>query len=177
MTWEGPVSPAHALRGPRLRMGHRPERPLGHRLRTVGGLRREDGSFDVDGFCAVVDTVFLAQEIIVSPSSYPTEEIGANARAFRQLGLGYANLGALLMSNGMPYDSDEGRNVAAAITSLTLSASVMSSAITSQLPVLSRSAMLLTSRAVAITRCPAASAASAIARPKPLEHPVISHFF
>ena len=81
-------------------------------------FRREDGSFDVDGFCAVVDTVLLAQEIIVSPSSYPTEEIGANARAFRQLGLGYANLGALLMSNGMPYDSDEGRNVAAAITSL-----------------------------------------------------------
>ncbi|HNC93358.1 MAG TPA: vitamin B12-dependent ribonucleotide reductase, partial [Solirubrobacterales bacterium] len=81
-------------------------------------FRREDGSFDVDGFCAVVDTVFLAQEIIVSPSSYPTEEIGKNARAFRQLGLGYANLGALLMSDGMPYDSDEGRNVAAAITSL-----------------------------------------------------------
>lgn len=81
-------------------------------------FRREDGSFDTDGFNAVVDTVFLAQEIIVSPSSYPTEEIGKNARAFRQLGLGYANLGALLMSDGMPYDSDEGRNVAAAITAL-----------------------------------------------------------
>ncbi|HRV59641.1 MAG TPA: vitamin B12-dependent ribonucleotide reductase, partial [Solirubrobacterales bacterium] len=81
-------------------------------------FRRPDGSFDVDGFCAVVDTVFLAQEIIVGPSSYPTEEIGKNARAFRQLGLGYANLGALLMSDGMPYDSEEGRNVAAAITSL-----------------------------------------------------------
>ncbi|MCO5315779.1 MAG: hypothetical protein M9938_06420 [Solirubrobacterales bacterium] len=81
-------------------------------------FRREDGSFDAAGFSAVVDTVFLAQEIVVSPSSYPTEEIGKNARAFRQLGLGYANLGALLMSDGMPYDSDEGRNVAAAITSL-----------------------------------------------------------
>jgi ribonucleoside-diphosphate reductase alpha chain len=81
-------------------------------------FRREDGSFDVEGFSAVVDTIFLAQEIIVGPSSYPTEEIGRNARAFRQLGLGYANLGALLMSNGMPYDSDEGRNVAAAITAL-----------------------------------------------------------
>lgn len=81
-------------------------------------FRREDGSFDTEGFSAVVDTVFLAQEIIVSPSSYPTEEIGVNARAFRQLGLGYANLGALLMSDGMPYDSDEGRNVAAAITAL-----------------------------------------------------------
>ncbi len=53
--------------------------------------------------------MLLAQEIVVGPSSYPTEEIGVNARAFRQLGLGYANLGAYLMSNGMPYDSDEGR--------------------------------------------------------------------
>ena len=56
-----------------------------------------------------MDVVFLAQEIVVGPSSYPTEEIGKNARAFRQIGLGYANLGALLMSNGLPYDSDEGR--------------------------------------------------------------------
>ena len=62
--------------------------------------------------------MLLAQEIIVGPSSYPTEEIGDNARAFRQLGLGYANLGAYLMSNGMPYDSDEGRGAAAAITAL-----------------------------------------------------------
>src|SRR5690606_30266099 len=81
-------------------------------------FRREDGSFDTPGFSAVVDTIFLAQEIVVGPSSYPTEEIGKNARAFRQLGLGYANLGALLMSDGMPYDSPEGRNVAAAITAL-----------------------------------------------------------
>src|SRR5207249_3782508 len=71
-----------------------------------------------EGFEHAVDIVFLAQEIIVSPSSYPTQEIGDNARAFRQLGLGYANLGAYLMSNGMPYDSDEGRGVAAAITAL-----------------------------------------------------------
>jgi ribonucleoside-diphosphate reductase alpha chain len=81
-------------------------------------FRRPDGSFDAAAFEHVVDTVFLAQEIVVGPSSYPTEEIGANARAFRQLGLGYANLGAYLMSNGMPYDSDEGRNMAAAITAL-----------------------------------------------------------
>ncbi len=81
-------------------------------------FRREDGSFDTADFEHAVDTVFLAQEIIVSPSSYPTAEIGDNARAFRQLGLGYANLGALLMSDGLPYDSDEGRNVAAAITAL-----------------------------------------------------------
>jgi ribonucleoside-diphosphate reductase alpha chain len=81
-------------------------------------FRREDGSFDVDDFMHTVDIVFLAQEIIVGPSSYPTEEIGCNARAFRQLGLGYANLGALLMSDGVPYDSHEGRDVAAAITAL-----------------------------------------------------------
>jgi ribonucleoside-diphosphate reductase alpha chain len=81
-------------------------------------FRRADGSFDVHAFAHAVDIVLLAQEIVVGPSSYPTEEIGVNARAFRQLGLGYANLGALLMSNGMPYDSDEGRATAAAITAL-----------------------------------------------------------
>jgi ribonucleoside-diphosphate reductase alpha chain len=81
-------------------------------------FRREDGSFDVESFKHVVDVVLLAQEIVVGPSSYPTEEIGVNARAFRQLGLGYANLGAFLMANGMPYDSDEGRAAAAAITAL-----------------------------------------------------------
>jgi ribonucleoside-diphosphate reductase alpha chain len=81
-------------------------------------FRREDGSFDAEKFEHAVDVVLLAQEIVVSPSSYPTEEIGRNARAFRQLGLGYANLGALLMSNGLAYDSDGGRAVAAAITAL-----------------------------------------------------------
>jgi ribonucleoside-diphosphate reductase alpha chain len=81
-------------------------------------FRQPDGTFNVDSFEHAVDTVLLAQEIIVSPSSYPTEKIGENARAFRQLGLGYANLGAYLMSNGMPYDSEEGRATAAAITAL-----------------------------------------------------------
>jgi ribonucleoside-diphosphate reductase alpha chain len=81
-------------------------------------FRREDGSFDVEDFEHSVDVVFLAQEIVVGFSSYPTEEITENANAFRQLGLGYANLGALLMSDGLPYDSDTGRNVAAAITAL-----------------------------------------------------------
>jgi ribonucleoside-diphosphate reductase alpha chain len=79
-------------------------------------FRRSDGTLDVESFEHAVDIMLLAQEIIVGPSSYPTEEIGVNARAFRQLGLGYANLGAYLMSNGMPYDSDEGRNAAGAIT-------------------------------------------------------------
>jgi ribonucleoside-diphosphate reductase alpha chain len=81
-------------------------------------FRRADGTLDVESFTHAVDVMFLAQEIIVGPSSYPTEAIGRNARAFRQLGLGYANLGAFLMSNGMPYDSDPGRGTAAAITAL-----------------------------------------------------------
>ena len=81
-------------------------------------FRRADGTFDVEAFEHAVDVVILAQEIVVGPSSYPTEEIGANARAFRQLGMGYANLGALLMANGLAYDSDEGRAICAAITAL-----------------------------------------------------------
>ena len=81
-------------------------------------FRREDGEFDVEGFEHAVDTMFLAQEILVGYSSYPTPEIARNAKAYRQLGLGYANLGALLMARGLPYDSDEGRAYAAAITSL-----------------------------------------------------------
>jgi ribonucleoside-diphosphate reductase alpha chain len=81
-------------------------------------FRRPDGSLDVERFEHVVDIMLLAQEIIVGPSSYPTEQIGVNARAFRQLGLGYANLGAFLMANGLPYDSDAGRGTAASITAL-----------------------------------------------------------
>jgi ribonucleoside-diphosphate reductase alpha chain len=81
-------------------------------------FRRADGSFDVEGFEHAVDIVILAQEIVVGPSSYPTEQIGVNARAFRQLGMGYANLGALLMANGVAYDSGEGRALCGAITSL-----------------------------------------------------------
>src|SRR6187402_1966995 len=81
-------------------------------------FRREDGEFDVEMFEHAVDVMFLAQEILVGYSSYPTPEIGRNAKKFRQLGLGYANLGALLMARGLPYDSDEGRAYAAAITAL-----------------------------------------------------------
>jgi ribonucleoside-diphosphate reductase alpha chain len=81
-------------------------------------FRREDGELDVEAFEHAVDVVFLAQEILVGYSSYPTPEIDANAKAYRQLGLGYANLGAMLMSRGLPYDSDEGRAYAAAITAL-----------------------------------------------------------
>ncbi len=81
-------------------------------------FRREDGELDVEAFEHACDVVFLAQEILVGNSSYPTPEIERNAKAYRQLGLGYANLGALLMARGLPYDSDEGRAYAAAITAL-----------------------------------------------------------
>ena len=77
-----------------------------------------DGEFDVERFRAAVEVVFTAQEILVGHSDYPTAKIGENARSHRQLGLGYANLGALLMQRGLPYDSNEGRAYAAAITAL-----------------------------------------------------------
>lgn len=78
----------------------------------------EDSSFDVEAFKHTVEVVFTAQEILVGYSEYPTKNITKNARAYRELGLGYANLGALLMAQGLPYDSDEGRAQAAAITAL-----------------------------------------------------------
>jgi len=77
-----------------------------------------DGQFDVEAFRHAVDTLILAQEIIVDNASYPTEKIGGNSHRFRPLGLGYANLGALLMSTGVPYDSDQGRDLAAGVTAV-----------------------------------------------------------
>lgn len=79
---------------------------------------REDATFDVKAFKHTVEMIFTAQEILVGYSEYPTAEIGKNAKAYRELGIGYANLGALLMALGLPYDSDEGRALAAAITAL-----------------------------------------------------------
>ena len=78
----------------------------------------DDGSFDIDAFKASIEVLFTAQEIIVGAADYPTEKIGENSRKFRQLGLGYANLGALLMASGLAYDSEAGRAWAAAITAL-----------------------------------------------------------
>jgi ribonucleoside-diphosphate reductase alpha chain len=78
----------------------------------------EDGNFDIPAFKHAVDVVFTAQEILVGNSDYPTAKIAQNAKAFRQLGLGYANLGALLMARGLPYDSDGGRGWAGALTAL-----------------------------------------------------------
>src|SRR6266849_3023118 len=81
-------------------------------------FQSENGTFDVDRFRRAVDICFTGQEIIVSSASYPTPAIAANSEALRPLGLGYANLGALLMSMGLAYDSDEGRRFAGAITAI-----------------------------------------------------------
>jgi ribonucleoside-diphosphate reductase alpha chain len=87
-----------------------------------------DGRFDVEAFRHAVDTVILAQEIIVDGASYPTEPIARNSHDFRPLGLGYANLGAMLMSIGIPYDSDQGRDWAAAITAVMCGQAYLTSA-------------------------------------------------
>jgi ribonucleoside-diphosphate reductase alpha chain len=79
---------------------------------------REDGSFDVEGYRHAVRVFFVAQEILVDFSSYPTQHIAANSHLYRPLGLGYANLGTLLMLLGIPYDSDEGRSIAGALTAI-----------------------------------------------------------
>ncbi len=79
---------------------------------------KDDGEFDSVAYKAAIRTLITAQEIIVDNASYPSAEIGKNSHAYRPLGLGYANLGALLMSRGLPYDSDTGRDYAAALTAL-----------------------------------------------------------
>lgn len=79
---------------------------------------RNDGSYDIEAYKHTVETVFLAQEILVGYSEYPTEGIDKNARAYRELGIGYANLGATLMAKGLPYDSAEGRAFAATLTAI-----------------------------------------------------------
>src|SRR5579859_1050493 len=81
-------------------------------------FKREDGTFDVGRFKAAVRVFITAQEIIVDNASYPTKEIAENSHIFRTLGLGYANLGSLIMSYGLPYDSNEGRALAGAITAV-----------------------------------------------------------
>jgi ribonucleoside-diphosphate reductase alpha chain len=88
----------------------------------------EDGTFDVEAFKHTVEHIFTAQEILVGYSEYPTENITKNAKAYRELGIGYANLGAMLMAMGLPYDSDEGRAIAAAITAILTGHSYVTSA-------------------------------------------------
>jgi ribonucleoside-diphosphate reductase alpha chain len=87
-----------------------------------------DGQFDVEAFRHAVDTVILAQEIIVDNASYPTEKIARNSHDYRPLGLGFANLGALLMSLGIPYDSEQGRDYAGAITAVMCGQAYLTSA-------------------------------------------------
>jgi ribonucleoside-diphosphate reductase alpha chain len=89
-------------------------------LASINLLRflNDDYTYDIEAFKHTVEVVFLAQEILVGYSEYPTEAIDKTARAYRELGIGYANLGALLMAQGLPYDSEEGRAQAAAITAL-----------------------------------------------------------
>ena len=81
-------------------------------------FKREDGKFDAERFKAAVRIFITAQEIVVDNASYPTKDIAENSHIFRTLGLGYANLGSLIMSYGLPYDSDEGRALAGAITAI-----------------------------------------------------------
>ncbi len=81
-------------------------------------FKREDGRFDIERFKAAVRIFITAQEILVDNASYPTPDIAVNSHIFRTLGLGYANLGSLIMSYGLPYDSDEGRALAGAITAI-----------------------------------------------------------
>jgi len=89
---------------------------------------RDDGEFDVEAFKHAVRVVFTAQEIIVDNASYPTPKIGQNSRDYRPIGLGYANLGALLMNRGLAYDSEGGRSYSAAITALMQSEAALQSA-------------------------------------------------
>jgi len=87
-----------------------------------------DGGFDVASFRRAVAVVFLAQEIIIDHADYPTARIAENSHLYRPIGLGYANLGALLMSRGLAYDSDEGRNLSAAVTALMCGQAYLTSA-------------------------------------------------
>ena len=89
---------------------------------------REDGRFDVEAYRHAVAITITAMEIIVPHADYPTERIAKNSHLYRPLGLGYANLGALLMAFGLPYDSDEGRNLAAALTSIMCGQAYLTSA-------------------------------------------------
>jgi ribonucleoside-diphosphate reductase alpha chain len=91
-------------------------------------FRREDGTFDFERFKATCRLVFIAQEILVDHASYPTPRIAANSHRFRPLGLGYSNLGSLIMASGIPYDSDEARGLCGAVTALLHGAACRTSA-------------------------------------------------
>jgi ribonucleoside-diphosphate reductase alpha chain len=90
--------------------------------------RRPDGTFDVDGFTSTCRIFFIAQEILVDHASYPTEPIARNSHLFRPLGLGYSNLGSIIMTAGVPYDSEEARSICGSITALLHGAANLASA-------------------------------------------------
>src|SRR3972149_2855075 len=90
-------------------------------------FRREDGTFDVERFKGACRIVFIAQEILVDHASYPTKKIAINSHRFRPIGLGYSNLGSLLMSWGLPYDSDEARSICGALTAILHGAACLTS--------------------------------------------------
>ena len=90
-------------------------------------FRREDGSFDYERFQAACRVVFIAQEILVDRGSYPTKRIALNSHRFRPIGLGYSNLGSLIMASGLPYDSDEARGLCAVVTALLHGAAYLTS--------------------------------------------------
>src|SRR5689334_563112 len=95
---------------------------------NLGKFVGPNGQFDVEAFRHAVDTMIMSQEIIVDNASYPTAKIGENSHSYRPLGLGFANLGALLMSFGIPYDSDQGRDYAGAITAIMCGQAYLTSA-------------------------------------------------
>ncbi len=91
-------------------------------------FRQADGGFDVAGFTAAARLFFIAQEILVDHASYPTDRIAHNSHLFRPLGLGYSNLGSLIMTCGLPYDSDAARGMCGSITALLHGAANLASA-------------------------------------------------
>ncbi len=90
---------------------------------------KEDGSFDIEGYRHAIQILFISQEILVDFSSYPTKRIAQNSHDYRPLGLGYANLGALLMTLGIPYDSERGRGIAGALTAILTGHAYLTSAL------------------------------------------------
>ena len=116
-----------------------------------------NGQFDVEAFRYATDITITAQEILVDFAGYPTESISRNSHDYRPLGLGYANLGALLMASGLPYDSDSGRDYAACITAIMCGEAYrQSSVIAEQCPPLAPASELMTLNAGMITggACP-----------------------
>src|SRR5256885_17019519 len=116
-----------------------------------------NGTFDVEAYRYAVDIMITAQEILVDNASYPTEAIARNSHDYRPLGLGYANLGALLMASGLPYDSDGGRDYAACVTAIMCGeAYKQSSIVAEQCPPLAPASELLKANPSAITggACP-----------------------